>query len=215
MATIRTMFVGHGPSNLPADRIVNVFHFNGPGSYAEELASAEGSVVDFYNASNTTRSIGQWLSPWVQRAAELRSYDMSTTIPRVPTILPITLGSSGGQSGYAEEVALCLTLHGVVPPALTARRRGRLYLGPLIAPAVLSGSDTAPTRPAALFIADVVQAAVRMNSILPTGMHWVIRSVTPSVNYVQIAGGYVDNAFDTQRRRGPDPTDRTLWSFGV
>jgi hypothetical protein len=45
------------------------------------------------------------------------------------------------------------------------------------------------------------------------GVPWCIRSTTPSENFVPIVGGYIDNAFDTQRRRGPADTARL--TFGA
>jgi hypothetical protein len=44
-----------------------------------------------------------------------------------------------------------------------------------------------------------------------SALRWSIRSITPVENFVPIVAGWIDDAFDTQRRRGPDPSFRTNW----
>jgi hypothetical protein len=41
---------------------------------------------------------------------------------------------------------------------------------------------------------------------------WVIRSTVPLENFIQVTNGHIDNAWDTQRRRGPATTARTVWN---
>lgn len=212
---VRVMFVGHGPSNLPADRVINVFHFTGPNDYNTDEETCRAKVADFYEGSNPTGAISGYLSPWVQRAYELRAYDMS--IPkdtRVPTIEMRTLGAPFG-TGLPEEVAACITLHGQVPPAANRRRSGRLYIGPLVSAAASDGSSSGPSRPGNLFIADLCAAALRLSVVVGAAPNWCIRSTRPAENYVPIYSGYVDNAWDTQRRRGPDPTAKVTWGAGI
>lgn len=206
------MFIGHGPSNLPADRVINVFHFSQSGTYAENVDACFDAVSDFYLGTRATRPIAQWLSPWVQRDAELRQYDMDTAPQRVPTILPLDLGAVPSAEGAVEEVALCITMHGSVPPALTRRRRGRLYLGPLNNFGVVGGSATSASHPQPTLIEDMRAAATQLAGSPAITVQWSIRSMVPSENYVPIVAGYVDNAFDTQRRRGPEASERTTWT---
>lgn len=212
MAIVRVMFVGHGPSNLPEDRIVNVFHFLAEGTYGEAEVRCRAKVADFYEGANPIGAIGSYLSPWVQRAYELRAYDMD--IPkdtRVPTVESRTLGAPFG-GGLPEEVACCITLHAAVPPALSRRRTGRLYIGPLATAAGADGSTTGPSRPAAGFMADLAAAAVRLTTTDAFATRWSIRSTRPLENYNPVASGFVDNAWDTQRRRGPVPSSKVLWA---
>lgn len=208
MAFIRVMFVGHGPSNLPEDRIVNTFHFATAGTYSTDLSTTVGLVESFYNDDAPTSSIGKYLSPWVQRDAELRAYDMDEDEPRVPFVTPITLDSVLSTSGLPEEVAVCLSYHGVTPPAITGRRRGRIYIGPLNLNCIDMATAALPSRPNSGFMASLGYAAERL-SVAGTG--WSIRSTIPGESWTLINDGYVDNAFDTQRRRGPRTTDRMLW----
>lgn len=212
MSIHRVMFVGHGPSNLPEDRVINVFHFSQSGAYEDNVPACFDAVSDFYIGARSTRPVAQWLSPWVQRDAELRQYDLAEAKPRVPTIQTLDLGAVPSAEGAPEEVALCITMHGAVPPALTARRRGRLYIGPLNNFGVVGGSTSAPSRPQATLITDLTEAAIQLAGLPATTFRWCIRSTVPAENFVPVASGYVDNAFDTQRRRGPEASTRTPWT---
>jgi hypothetical protein len=202
------MFIGHGPSDLAADRVVNVFHFTTTDDYAIGSAKCLNAVYEFYTQTTPGAGrIGELLSPWIQRDAELRSYQM--TLPkneRVPTVYPMTL-PTGSAQGWPEETCLCLSVRGA-PPA-GPRKRGRIFLGPLNVDAVLVASTTNPTRPSQALRDNVLLHAKKL--VDTADIEWCIRSTRPSENYVPIVSGYVDNAFDNQLRRGPDATER--WEF--
>lgn len=202
------MFIGHGPSNLPEDRIVNVFHFSTDGEYDDDRVTAHVAVDDFYTGANIVQPIGAYLSAWVQRICETRTYNLEDPKPRLPQVGAITLPAPSQASGLPEEVACCLTLQGAIPPAASARRRGRLYIGPLNLTAATFGTALVASRPSDIFVNDLVVAATRLRN---NSLGWAIRSSLPVQNFVEVDHGYVDNAFDTQRRRGPRTTSRVLW----
>lgn len=209
MSKLRIMFVGHGPSNLPEDRVVNTFHFTGSGSYAATVELALDNVESFYtDLQGGITSISYYLSAWVQRSAELRAYDLESAKPRIPTIRPITLPGTSG-TGMPEEVAVCLSYLGA-PPA-TRRRRGRIFFGPLSQGAVIPASSSQPARPEPAVIAALNSAATTL-AAYGSLAQWCVRSTLPAENFVPITHGYVDNALDTQRRRGPVTTARTEWT---
>lgn len=211
MANVRCMFVGRGPSDLAEDRVVNTFHFISTDPYATSVVDASNAVAAFYNLPYPTNTVSGYLSPWVQRDAELRFYDLS--LPkneRPPTVVPLTLNPpASGNGGLPEEVAMVLTLNGV--GIVNRRRRGRLYIGPLLDNVCINASDTEPARPSPAFITTLTGAANALRTSAPGTLTWVIRSSLPVENFVIIGGGYVDDAFDTQRRRGPDASTRTVW----
>lgn len=212
MTNIRVMFVGQGVSGLPEDRAVNVFHFVGGSDYASDAAVAITRVTTFYNglASGQSNSIGSYLSPWINRDAELRTYDLTTAKPRVPTITPIVLNAVLNNFGLPEEVALVTTFFG--SPPVTRRRRGRLYIGPLNSSTSVidHGDSSGPATPGLQIVLDLRDATKLLATA--NAVQWCIRSSLPTENFVPVAAGYVDNAFDTQRRRGPDPTSRETWT---
>lgn len=216
MSKIRVMFVGHGPSNLPEDHVVNVFHFFRGGAYADNVVSTVEAVDDFYNVAYSGNKVSQYLSPWIQRDAEFRAYDLEESPPRVPTVFPFSMTAAESNSGLPEEVACCLSLLGVVPPAMTVHRRGRLYIGPLCTTAGNIANTTVPARPSATFVQTLGLAAA---ALVTANVGWSVRTVTGGGGLspggmTLIANGYTDNAFDTQRRRGPRTTTRTVWPVG-
>ena len=219
MTTTRCMFVGQGGSGLPEDRFINVFHFHDPTilPWDDSVPALLNAVENFYvDPTSNGGSIGAAISSYVSRSAQLIFYNMGQAQPRVPEAFNITLPSALGQ-GAPEEVAICLSLHGA--PPVTARRRGRIYIGPLsMSTSVIQQSTT--TTPSRVQMTGtnaigvcIAQAAERLrDEAIAAGVPWCIRSTVPTENYVPIVSGYVDNAFDIQRKRGPDDTVRHAWS---
>ena len=215
MSNVRVMFIGQGPSGFAEDRVVNTFHFHGPGAFDfGDIAGAINAVAEFYNSevgvpTNQGRSLAEWLSPWVSRDAELRGYNLEDGRPRVPVIQPLTLNAAGSSTGLPEEVCLVASMTGA--PPVTRRRRGRLFFGPLVAMANHENTATTNSSPQDGLREDLAIACKRLADTTLTDLDWCIRSIHPAENFVPIVGGHVDNAFDTQRRRGPDATIRTSW----
>jgi hypothetical protein len=207
------MAVFQGQSGEAEDRIVNTFHFVGPDAYEDMVDPCILRVQDFYNGANTNNTLSGYMSRWLNFGAEVRTYDLE--IPkntRVPTIQAFDRSFATNDVGLPEEVAVCLTIRGATPPAISRRRRGRLYFGPLNSTALIGGNATGPSRPHGNLITDLTVAALRMINDSGSGGAWCIHSTVPAENFVPVAGGYVDNAFDTQRRRGPDPTTKLEFS---
>jgi len=125
------------------------------------------------------------------------------------------------------EVAVCLSLEGLVfgvpeesgsiRPA--ARRRGRLYLGPLFGGATVAVPESVTNRPR---VSDVFQDAILdayevlcayINSTTgPQGNVDSLRSVVYSPTTAQawpVYNAWVDDAFDTIRSRGEKSVLRT------
>ena len=212
------MAVFQGGSLLPEDRFINTFHFNDIGAavYEDFKVEACTRVRAFYQGAGTEGALGPYLSQYIQRIWNIQAYDM--TLPpgeREPYIETgnLTTVSTGG---LPEEVAICLTLHGESP--ITPRRRGRLYIGPLAnqSNVLQQATSSLPARPEDSTASNIVDVLLEKATVLAdvvSPLKWCIRSVTPSENYVAVTGGWVDNAFDTQRRRGPDPTARRAWGF--
>lgn len=214
---IRAQATFQGATNLPEDRFVGTFHAEWFGQYTDYASGALAwavSVENFYLvAGSNGRSIANLMSPFIS-GMTVTTYDMDQPEgEREPTTIESSWVDSGTTNTLPEEVAVCLTLHGA--PPITPRRRGRLYLGPLVNDTdVRSNADN--TEPMRVNIgggqsigATIAAAASTLRDV--ADLTWAIRSITPVENYVPIVGGWIDNAFDTQRRRGPDPSARLLW----
>lgn len=219
MALIRAMFVGQGPSGLPEDQVVNTFHFTTALGRAEGHTAIVGVLQDFYNGeAGQFHSISEWLGAWISRTAEIRTYDLADLRPREPMLSVLDLNASATGTSMPEEVAVCLSYSAAAP--ITPRRRGRIYVGPLSSLAVIAGSPTTNSRPDPAVLTDLGLAATRLADNA-AGVSWVVlhRAQEATEDHPAsaestslIVQGYVDNALDTQRRRGPKTTARTPWS---
>jgi len=208
MPNFRVMAVFQAFTNLPEDRFVNTFHFSDPFNSEIEVMSA---VHDFYEGDRpSTKPLADHLSPTILRPYEIKVYNLADPEPRVPEIFAQTLPDRPLQSstGVPEEVAICVSYHGA--PPRTARRRGRIYFGPLgsTGEEVFPASSAAFTRVPDPLITDLIDAA---EQLIAAGVGWCVRSTVPAENFVPITGGWVDNRFDTQRRRGPEVSLRTTF----
>lgn len=212
------MAVFQGGSGLPEDRFINTFHFHDPTllPYDAAAQNCRDRVEDFYLTTFTGGSIGMHMSVYVNRPFQLISYNMLLPAgERTPTAQGAVLPSPINTDGLPEELAVCLTIRGV--PPWTPRRRGRVYLGPWAdSPNVLDPASTAaPARVesgVAANITDIILARAAALADDTESMRWCIRSSVPTENYVVVDSGYVDDAFDIQRRRGPDATLRTSFT---
>lgn len=214
MTKVRVMFIGHGPSGLPEDRVVNTFHFWNGSAYTEDQLQEAMTAVNFFycgidNTQAQNAAIGSYLSPWVSRTAELRAYNLDEPKQRTPRIEPVDLPATAMSQGLPEEVCLVASLTGA--PPLGPRRRGRLYIGPLNYGAIVPGATNAASKPQPGFQQDLAKACKALCNNIFGGPSWSIRSTKPTENFVPIVSGHVDNAFDTQIRRGPDATAREVW----
>jgi len=203
---------------LPEDRIINVMHFEGDDQAPtpdrerwDELAPGLASrLVTFY------QSRGPIMAATLAGTGTIKLYDFSDPKPRIPrfeqsfTFVPATTAFPG-------EVALVISFEGASEPGVNMRRRrGRIYLGPL-ATGAASGTYTADVRPLASRMNETVSSFVTM----ATGSNGAARLAIFSPTTLSGGGSvdqawtdavavWVDDAFDTQRRRGARATTRSL-----
>jgi len=210
MTIMRAVVRQHHDSALPEDDMINVWHFNtdvaGP-STSTDHADVFNRLQTFYQALDTYQSRLLGAQP------TLTIYDLHDPEPRVPVYEANMTGMAYPSTGnpLPSECAICLSFHGVqVSGSPAARRRGRVYLGPWndaaldptgkIAGALLTAIDGAAT---ALLASGTTEWAIYSRTDLPV--------VTDLDEGVTVVGGWIDNAWDTQRRRGEAPTSRTLF----
>lgn len=213
MATHRALITMPAVSGINEDAVTNTLHFlPDPGGVAAALAALDTAIVDFYN--NSGSGVGALLNNQVSRVANactIRWYALDDPPPRVPVRLTtFTMKAAGSGGALPGECSVVLSFQAVkVSGVNQARRRGRIYLGPLTdAVSTVTGGIARPsvtirgniaTRAAAL-----KAAAVAANS--PWSI-WSEVNGAPS----SVADGWVDDTFDTQRRRGVRATTRTAW----
>lgn len=190
------------------------------------------SLAEFMSSSISTLDVNLYVVPGT----------LDETGRETPTGPPIQtyLGSAGSFSSITkmdnqnlpQEVALCVSYQGTPGPGVVQRRRrGRIYIGPLNASAVATSGIARP----ALGIRNVLsEAFVKLAQDVDNSAELVVysrpypgrgvierpgRAPLPAIAArpaatVNVDQVWVDDEFDTQRRRGLERTGRTLISTG-
>lgn len=194
---------------LPEDRFVNVFHFDGVGAGLAEL----GFFQDFYNtpAGGSSVSVGGFMSPEISRAPAVHQidfYDLSGATPRLPYAGSFfSLDAPINAAGLPAEVSACVSWKaGAITGVNPQRLRGRNYIGPLNLDAA---TTTEPVRLDLSFQTSLANAAIQLVNDLDPAFPLGVYSRAGGAPVIRpIVAGYVDNAFDTIRKRGPETTSR-------
>lgn len=206
-------------SGLARDAAVNTFAFQNVSGAPFGLADL---LESFYTEPTTTtsNSVGQFIGGQMDRSTPIHAkvYEITTGPLGLPSAefdvgaLPAPLGDP-----LPAEVALCASYSGLVDSTANRdNRRGRIYIGPL-SDAAVDGSlgTTDVARPNSTVMTTLVEASQRLALDSTTeGAPWSVYSRTLN-QLTAIERGWVDNEWDTQRRRGYKATARTSWSLSV
>lgn len=216
MAFYRTLATLGRDSGLTEDQIVNTWHYEDdePGVEVASVESWHAELLAFY------QSFDDRLSGTLSGVITFTSYNLADDEPRIPVLTEVeALTVSAPGSDLPSECAVVLSFHGAQASGVNmARRRGRVYLGPwLQSQADLVSGDTRvdPTCVSAIATA----ADAMLGPIGLFGGRWAVYSPTTrasggslDASFHDVVGGWVDNAWDTQRRRGARATSRTTFS---
>lgn len=207
-------------TGLPEDVIVNTFHmiFTGPVlPTVTDYGNAADNFKTFYDAIYAT----DVRAPWVTSLYTIKAYSLWLTPPHVPAFVATrSNGSVAASAGQAPpEMAICLSMKAnYVSGVAQSRQRGRIYLGGFAAPLSNGTGTSFPSVASATRIRICNAAAALKTNMAADSWTWVILSPTQvkagggAQETFDVAGGWVDDAPDTQRRRGNDPTARSTWS---
>ena len=191
MAVYRFQVRLQGSSGLPEDIYENVLFYD-----VNSPDTVQGRCEDlrdhYIGANNVLAGVS---------AVEVRAYPLAGGQPVASagptTRTPISLS-------LPTEVALCLSYATTDDPdkATSGRYRGRIYLGPL--------NTTGGLRPSSGIIGYALAFGQALAAIGTAGnTTWVMYSRADNATR-KIESIWVDNAWDTQRRRGAAPTARTV-----
>lgn len=203
---------------LPRDVAVNTFTFS---CEPEDLPAMAQGVINFYNTVATsmgqTTAVANYIGQHVARGANQASvtaWNLYDPEPRTPVHYE-EYQLAGGASGdnLPLEVAACASFEGLpVSGVNQARRRGRVFIGPLKASAAILTGQAAP-RFHPDFMDDLCAAMKGLQAwTLTEGGVWLVESRVDPTQVTPVVRGWVDNDFDTQRRRSPRASARTTWS---
>lgn len=217
MPHIRAQCVFPTVTNLPRDRVTNTWHFDNANGDLDffEASTLIGGLLDtsFYRPLwLTPYQPANWMKPnlgwWIN------FYDMTEPEPRVPFRVDVNGANySGSTSVIPAEVATCLSFQGApVSGQSQARRRGRLYL-PGMNAAMLEQESAGlyPTLNDDWITRVVTRAGIFAGDVADNTIAWSVYS-TVAGTLAHVTNGWVDEAPDTQRRRGQDSQARVTWT---
>lgn len=202
-------------TNIPRDIITNTFHFfwDGVTPFEDACNYLTGRLdtmyTSIYGGTGTNKA-----APWVTWASTaVHWYDMSTPPPRVPYVVPCAITAAVDTSCTTTPETAIVLSYQADPLAGTpqARRRGRIFLGGLGDSWLTLGDDDTFPGPNPTFVGYAI-TALQTNLVTTgdAGLQWVVYSQVASMSSV-VTNGWVDNELDTQRRRQPRATSRTIW----
>lgn len=205
MADIRAQVILRATSGVSEDFVSNTFAFRGTAP-ASDTTQITAAIKGFYDAINATL-----LPATVAQNNHIIKY---TNLPGTPPNYPFlettfNLAVAPTGADLPSEVALVMSFQGSKAAGFPqARRRGRVFVGPLEVGVNVSGrpsgaSITALTGAGAAFKAAILAIA--------SDTQWAVWSPSSGVS-VEVTDGWVDNSFDTQRRRGLRNNSRTTFS---
>ena len=200
---------------LPTDVMTNVLHWNwpvGPPPEPADFATLANVLSGFYNdVYSAGHSIAAYTVP---AATRIKIYNLADPTPRVP-VYDATLANGMVKAVTTKappEMAMVVSYQAaLVSGEPQASRRGRMYLGALADNWIDAGTESVFPNPApSLELA--LNSAVQNMISTALGADWIFVVLSRKLNTAAIVtNGWIDNAFDTQRRRGNAPTSRVVW----
>lgn len=196
-ATIKTL------DNLPANYATNTWYVNADNEAgAAEASTALGGRYNTFAAlmSNVhTNTLG----------LVIKAYDMADPEPREPLFEDGYNLSAGLSDPLPTEVSIVLSYYAAGESGVPmARRRGRIYL-----PFMAEGNNDTVGRPSTTLVNAVAAfgAGFKADGVADANWSWVQYSPTAGV-FSPVVGGWCDNEWDIQRRRGRIATSRTTFA---
>lgn len=198
---------------------MNTWHFQSDAvDPLTDVASAWAELQVFYAAIESVLSsnlTGTITSKW---------YDLTDGEPRTPIFeddFTVTIDSA---NAIPNEVAICLSYRGAFLSGTSpARRRGRIFIGPLLGGVVDQGNGDCFVQSGTM---SLIGGAADALATAGEGETWAWAVFSPTtagpppwsfgdlaVATFPVIAGYVDNAFDTIRSRGAAASTR--FSFTV
>lgn len=212
-------------SGIPADAVQNTFAFERTALEPPVTAGAaiKAALDNFYNTAGAGgSSVGSQLAESLSTTADagrIQVYDVTADLGGTAHGSPVydqpfTLSNTGVGS-LPDEVAACLSFQSAYGADVEfgagarprARDRGRVFIGPLRAGAAVVDATTKEA-----FLAQTTRIAIAEagGRLVNMGAGWSVWSRRDAA-FKTVISGWVDNAFDVQRRRGNEANLRTLW----
>lgn len=206
MTNFRAQVILRTVDGILSNFVTNSWAFSTEPDGPANTTAMTTALKDFYD------DVVTYLSPAIAQNGHSIKY---TNLPGTPPNYPFdedtfNLATAPAGSPLPREVSVVMSFQGLRTAGFPQnRRRGRIYLGPLDITANVSGRPD----PALITMLATAGATFKSNvEAIGAGDHsWTVWSSVDG-DSVQIDNGWVDNAFDTQRRRGDEATSRTTFT---
>jgi hypothetical protein len=216
---VHTVLTWNTISGVPQDAVQFTFNWQKATDFlTADYTAVETRIKNFFTVLNAgqTNALAYYLSPTLSRSANqvtLRHYNLdgheSGTAHGSPVRTTVDAYNVAAAASVQppSEVAVCLsyatayTLDPEFAPGARprARDRGRLFFGPVSSAALTQDGTTKRVFVSATMRTDMVAAAKVLQSA--TDPLWSVWSRRNAVLF-SVTNVWVDDAFDTQRRRG-------------
>lgn len=222
---VRFPYIG---ASLPRDVAINTFHFLGgdAGDPEDQTALIVSALPTFYESVGTgaTVPIVDFLSQVLsveEDAVEIwGSLSTDLTLPNGGFTPKQQVGNFTIElvdtAALPNEVAVCMSLKDSTNTLTPGRHRGRNFIGPLNVAALGPNLENGMTTPDPDLIEAIQGAAQDLQAFVEASVEpsvsWCIYSRANEA-YYRITNGWVDNEFDTQRRRQQRATLRNTFNM--
>lgn len=188
-------------SERPEDAITNTYHFQNTDTVTD-YDNVRDMLENFYTvqAPDSPSTIVSFMSPQsITGRWTLKAYALEDPKPRQPVITWQGEATPISSTPLPAEVALVQSFQADIESGeIPARRRNRVYLGPF---GVSSNSSTG--RPIDNLVATMLFQGKQLILESQASLRWTWVAYSPTADQANaITNGWVDNAWDTQRRRG-------------
>lgn len=195
MALVQAQIAVAVDSVLPRDRIISVLHFNHhtiPLVGTTDWDTLGSDLANIYNSNWGRGALGAQ-ELWVTL------YNLDDPQPRAPKSQQVWGKGNAPAASCPREVALCLSFYA---DRNQPRRRGRMYLSP-----AARGLTGLGPRPTVSQQNDVLTIADALSGLGGADVDWCVRSIADG-DFKKVTHAWVDDEWDTQRRRGLRATSR-------
>lgn len=160
------------------------------------------------NWQNLADDLGNALDAWLPQPAGrqqvVKLYEIGQPQPNRPRAIHVLHANQSPEGSVPREICLCLSFNG---GQNTPRQRGRLYL-PFWA---VSNGATVGVRPTQAHMDKLATLPPVFANLGGANVDWIVWSVV-NASATQVSSWFVDDEWDTQRRRGLRPTARVAGS---
>jgi hypothetical protein len=224
MAYIAGQITLERATQIPADAVVNTWHCRSDGATDAAAAAAafHTALETFYTSIEAMYAVAT-----TSGNITAKYYNLADLKPRVPIYTDAFTITPPATTAVPAEVSICLSYKGLFGSGFpNARRRGRVYLGPTNTGTFANSQGDVHVASATRTLLANAATALLTASSSSSAFTWIVWSPTEAAGGpfageggtgggdfpdTAVTGGWVDDAFDTQRRRGARAINRLAW----